>query len=42
MIEADKNYLKELQEKIKNSNLSESEIAYYIRILRVTSMPDLT
>lgn len=42
MITQDKKHLKDLEEKIKKSNLSESEIAYYNRILRVTSMPDLT
>jgi hypothetical protein len=42
MTPEDKKHLKLLEEKLKNSNLNATEIAYYNRILRVTSMPDLT
>jgi len=42
MIQQDQKYLEKLKEKINSWVLSESEIAYYNRILRVTSMPDLT
>lgn len=38
----DQQYLQELEEKIKTSNLDESQEAYYKRILRVCNMPDLT
>lgn len=42
MTPQDQKHLKNLQEKLKNSNLNATELAYYNRILRVTSMPDLT
>lgn len=42
MTPEDQKHLNLLEEKIKNSNLNATEIAYYNRILRVTSMPDLT
>lgn len=42
MTEADQKHLEKLKEKINSWNLNDSELAYYNRILRVTSMPDLT
>lgn len=42
MTPEDQKHLNFLEEKLKNSNLNATEIAYYNRILRVTSMPDLT
>ncbi len=42
MTPEDQKHLKDLEEKLKNSNLNATETAYYNRILRVTSMSDLT
>ncbi len=42
MTTEDQKHLKALEEKLKNFKLNATEIAYYNRILRVTSMPDLT
>lgn len=42
MTPEDQKHLNLLEEKLKNSNLNATEKAYYNRILRVTSMPDLT
>lgn len=42
MNKEDQKYLKYLEENLKKSDLSESQKAYYKRILRVCNMPDLT